>query len=278
MSNSFSAKIVAPEEELFAGMAPGEAVPEGTSFIEAQFSVEGSDQSWMNERRSDGTFRWCRAKRRSGEGFCRAAAMVGTNRCRIHGGSTPRGIASPHFKHGIYSKALPTRLFRKEVYRESLREDEREDFDRLRLDENITSLSAEIAILRMRVEDLLKLRDVGNTADAWKTAREATKAMIRARKYDQELEFDKAFDKLCEALLEDVDYNYHKEITAQIEQVRKLTDTEQRRLLSMQQLVTSNEFMTALNAILRAVKDNVSNREEVQATLTAIQRILIGAG
>lgn len=254
-------EIVGPEEPEYAGHEPGTPVPEGRAMIEAQFSEVG-DNSWMEEKRSDGTYRWCRAKKRGGKGHCRAPSMVGADRCRIHGGSTPRGIASPNFRHGRYSKALPTDLFK--------------DYDRERLDENITDLSDEIAVLRVRLKQLLELSDVANTAEAWKKAREATKAMIRARKYNKEMEFDIAFDKLCEAMLEEVDYNYQKELTFQIEQIRKLADTENKRLQAMQQLITSNEFMTALNAVLRAVKDNVSNREEVQATLTAIQRILVG--
>ena len=31
-------------------------------------------------------------------------------RCRLHGGKSPAGLASPHYKDGRYSKALPARL------------------------------------------------------------------------------------------------------------------------------------------------------------------------
>jgi hypothetical protein len=31
----------------------------------------------------------------------------GEGRCHLHGGGTPRGADSPHFKHGIYSDYLP---------------------------------------------------------------------------------------------------------------------------------------------------------------------------
>jgi len=50
--------------------------------------------------------RQCTAtSRRSGQ-RCRRSAMVDRTVCRIHGGKTPRGVASPHFRHGLYSILL----------------------------------------------------------------------------------------------------------------------------------------------------------------------------
>jgi hypothetical protein len=50
---------------------------------------------------------FCGAKNRQGAP-CRRPPAVGRTRCRLHGGSTPRGWQSPHWKHGRYSSA--TRL------------------------------------------------------------------------------------------------------------------------------------------------------------------------
>lgn len=36
--------------------------------------------------------------------FCRRLPARGRARCRLHGGATPRGKASPHFKHGLDSR------------------------------------------------------------------------------------------------------------------------------------------------------------------------------
>lgn len=269
-------RLVAPDEPAFAGHSPGSEVPEGRALIEATFEIkEEESEPWMEERRSDGTYRWCRAKKRGGRGFCRAPAVVGMNRCRIHGGNTPVGVASPHWKHGRDSRI--TAIFAKGRYEGSLTEAEREDYSRERLDENITSLSDEIALLRLRLKDLMGLRDVANTAEAWRKAREAFKAMKLAQRFHNELAFAEAFAALESALTEDTDYAYQKEIVFQIEQIRKLADTEQKRLTQMQQLITSNEFISAITAVLTSVRRNVSDPEEQKAVLTDIQRILIGA-
>jgi hypothetical protein len=45
----------------------------------------------------------CGAKKRDGTP-CRRPPLHGRTRCRLHGGATPAGIASPHFKHGRRSK------------------------------------------------------------------------------------------------------------------------------------------------------------------------------
>jgi hypothetical protein len=49
----------------------------------------------------------CGAKNRQGEP-CRRPPAAARTRCRLHGGATPRGWESPHWKHGQYSNA--TRL------------------------------------------------------------------------------------------------------------------------------------------------------------------------
>jgi hypothetical protein len=49
----------------------------------------------------------CGAKAVSTGKPCRRWALAGRERCRRHGGATPRGPASPHWKHGFYSKVLP---------------------------------------------------------------------------------------------------------------------------------------------------------------------------
>jgi hypothetical protein len=50
----------------------------------------------------------CNAKTRAG-GLCQNAPMA-NGRCRMHGGKSLRGIASPRYKHGRYSKDVLGRL------------------------------------------------------------------------------------------------------------------------------------------------------------------------
>ncbi len=52
----------------------------------------------------------CTAKAKGSQSQCKNPVAPGRTKCRFHGGATPRGLASPHFKHGRYSKHLPTKL------------------------------------------------------------------------------------------------------------------------------------------------------------------------
>jgi hypothetical protein len=45
------------------------------------------------------------ARKHETEGPVKGAYFTG--RCHLHGGKTPAGIGSPHFKHGFYSKYVP---------------------------------------------------------------------------------------------------------------------------------------------------------------------------
>ena len=81
----------------------------------------------------------CTAKsKRSGE-RCKRAASLGRNVCAIHGGKSPRGVASASFRHGRYSKALPHRLLH--------------DFDELRSDPELVSLRDELALVDLRLQE-----------------------------------------------------------------------------------------------------------------------------
>ena len=53
----------------------------------------------------------CGARTRSG-GRCKNLAMHPAGRCRMHGGKSLRGLASPRYKHGKYSKDTLAKLTR----------------------------------------------------------------------------------------------------------------------------------------------------------------------
>lgn len=83
--------------------------------------------------------------KRSGE-RCRKHAMRGRNVCLAHGGKTPRGAASPHFKTGRHSRSLPGRLLA--TYEVALR------------DPRLLSLRDDIALIdTMLMETLSQLDD-----------------------------------------------------------------------------------------------------------------------
>ena len=78
----------------------------------------------------------CGAKRRAG-GTCCAYACRGRSRCKIHGGLSPCGVASPHWVHGRSSR-----------YANKLSADDQDDFQEALAAPDPLSLLEEIALVR----------------------------------------------------------------------------------------------------------------------------------
>lgn len=109
--------------------------------------------------------RQCTAtSKRSGK-RCRKPAMRGRSVCMSHGGKTPRGVDSPHFQHGRYSRSIPDQLL--ETY-----EHARQDPRLLSLREDIAMVDATIGGLLQQLDDEPKpakdrriWRQIGNQID-----------------------------------------------------------------------------------------------------------------
>jgi len=120
----------------------------------------------------------CGARTRNG-GKCRRPPLAGRTRCRLHGGATPSGIASPHFKNGArsrYLKHLPREMVR--GYKAAL------------ADPDLTALDAELALLTARIGQLLE-RLSQAPAPPWGKAVEALNDVLTAEAADKD-------DKLAE--------------------------------------------------------------------------------
>lgn len=72
--------------------------------------------------------------------YCLQLPLPGRTRCKYHGGRSPRGVASPHFKNGRYTVVMPDRM--------------RAAFEAALADPHITSLTNEIAAHRATAADL----------------------------------------------------------------------------------------------------------------------------
>jgi flagellar motility protein MotE (MotC chaperone) len=134
----------------------------------------------------------CQAKAKSTGKQCRRHAVISRKVCRVHGGATPRGIASPHFKTGRHSRDLPTQLSGR--YLEAI------------TDAELLSLRDDIALVDTRISELL----------------------------DTLPDNPKAWDEINEL----------------IETRRRLADSERRRLVDLQQMMTAEQAMTMMECLL----------------------------
>lgn len=178
--------------------------------------------------------------------------MKGKRVCLAHGGRSLAGIASPTFKTGVYSKyVLPPRL--------------RERYDAALDDPALLEQRREIALVDARVGDLLARVDTGESGAIW-GALVAAKADLAAA--PDTAKRTAAMGAILELISKGhADHQAWRELGAALEQRRRLVESERKRLVEMSALMSAEQAMLLMNALLMAVKANVSDR----AALGAIQ-------
>ncbi|MBK8035311.1 MAG: hypothetical protein IPK17_38565 [Chloroflexi bacterium] len=179
----------------------------------------------------------------------------------MHGGKTPTGIASPHFKTGRHSKHLPARML--ERYEEALSDGE------------LLALNAEIALLDARIADLLARVDTGESGAAWTAAGKAYHDLKNAMgKIDIPAAQD-AMQQLETALGDgSTDYTAWNEIQMLVQQRRTLVETERKRVLEMEQMITVEQGMILIGTLLGIIKARVRDPAVLAAIQTDVNGVL----
>ena len=117
----------------------------------------------------------CGAKLRGKNAYCQKAPMA-NGRCRLHGGKTPSGPDSPHFKHGKYADAFKGQMA--------------ERFARLQQDptplDAVTDLNVQRTMLETYIAQAnnrkkIRLSDLMNAADMAKDAVKSAAIIAQTR-------------------------------------------------------------------------------------------------
>jgi len=178
---------------------------------------------------------------------------MASGRCYRHGGATPSGTASPHFKHGRYSRNLPARLLSR--YEEAQE-------DRLLLE-----LREEIALVDAQIVEVVGKADSGDSG--W-LLKELSKAMVKVRKARRKE--DSAAEEAALNRLEELESERRenprawREVRRLINQRRRLVESERRCLVEAGQMISIEEAMVLVAALTDSVKRHV-NDPRVQAAI-----------
>jgi hypothetical protein len=207
----------------------------------------------------------CGARRRNGLP-CRKAGMMPSGRCRLHGGMTPHGISSPHFRTGRHCRHLPKHL--------------KADQEQAASDAQLVSLRSELALIEVRFNDLFKAMSKVH-GPRWKTvigALDEFRVTLRAGdKKAKKL----AFAKLCKLIRSGSDgqatYDgLWVEVLELIQDKRKVAKVEWKRLAALKNLLPLPDVLTVLVAFLNRIKERVHDPETLRALQNDLTQ-LIGA-
>ena len=183
----------------------------------------------------------------------------------MHGGKIPRGPALPQFKTGRYSKWLPTGVL--DHYHAAL------------ADEDLLATRDSIALAETRIIDLLKKLETGGGKENWEQAQATLSTVKQAIQAGDTDAVKKGLRSLEETIQGGVTHaRAWNEIGDWMERARRLRETEHRRLVAMQQMITSEQAMVLVSALTMAVKNNVSDPAALRAITDEFTRTIGASG
>lgn len=198
----------------------------------------------------------CGAKTRSGSP-CQSWALH-NGRCRMHGGNQVMGPLAGRWKTGKYSKYLPSKLVDK--YLESQQDSE------------LLSLRDEIAVLDSRIAELLARSEQGEGGQLWQ---DLNRRMVALNDHMRREDMDgihRAYDMMRDLVDKGLqDYQIWLELRNNIEQRRRLVSDERKRLVDMQQIITSEQAILMVTYVVSVVRQNLEKHCPDSAIRKAVQ-------
>lgn len=203
----------------------------------------------------------CNAKKTNGEP-CQAWAMEGKTKCRVHGGKTPAGIASPHYKTGRYSKYLPTRLS--------------SQYESAKNDPALLELREDIALIDARLSDLLQRVETGESGQVWKELGDAYRDLQDAMHAKNTVKTGEALQLIYALIVRgNDDYRAWTEIHEVIEQRRRLVESERKRIVETKQTLTVEQAMLMIGALTNIIRTHVTDRQILSAISGDINKLVM---
>lgn len=195
-------------------------------------------------------FEQCNAKSKSTGERCKNPAIKGSTKCRSHGGLTPKGEASPHFKHGKFSEYLPQRLLK--IYNDVQADDEANILNRnIRLRETFIR------------ERLAMIDDVPDSAETWTKLRHEIGELNKAYRNHDEGKVYVAMDNLRLIIDERILYfEAVQEIRVDLAQQRADKQAIAAIEFKGENAIPATELMTLMGAVLKIIQTVVTDKQQ----------------
>jgi hypothetical protein len=184
-------------------------------------------------------------------------------RCRMHGGKHPKGIASPHYKDGRHSKYMPGRLLT--------------DYHAAIADPRLLELRDDISLVDARLGDLLRRVDSGESGAIWQALMAARVDLMAARRAGDAEKQAEALNAIMDLISRGhADYRAWGEVSATLEQRRRLVESERKRMVEAQQTLTVEKAMLLIGAIGGIIKAHVSDTTTLRKISADISALTTG--
>ena len=181
-------------------------------------------------------------------------------RCKMHGGKTPTGIGLPQFKHGRFSKALPASLI--------------SDYQDLLEDARLIELRDHMALEDTRIKQLLGQLRQSDGEGTWGDLSQEWRR-LKVGLAPEVLDQLKGLGEIIESGQSDTEL--WEQIRRHSDNRRKLSEAERRRLVEMNQVITTERMMALLAAITAVIKENVHERTVLAGISKGLGKLLPSA-
>ncbi len=187
----------------------------------------------------------CGAKTRNG-GMCQKPPIVGRTRCRNHGGMSLQGADNPHYKTGRYSKYMPDKLW--------------ERFQLMKDDPNIIDLRENIALLDVRLEQLVERTGEGDFGKGWVTIRRLYDKIQSAIKNGDTDQVKPLLDDMGDIIHSgENEYKTWKEITEVNEKRVATAKIHQDIVHKQENAIAMDDFMQMVERVLYTLKEEIQD-------------------
>ena len=185
-----------------------------------------------------------------------------SGRCRMHGGKSLAGVASPSFITGRYSKVLPLRMAAR--------------YEEARHDPALLELREEVSVVDGRIVDLIARVDTGESGALWAQLQQAKREVASAKARGDAAGQAQAINELLRLVDRGhADYQAWREVGTAIEQRRRLVESERKRLVEMQQMVTTERLMLLLGGVVKVIQEHIHDRGTLANITEGIHSLLI---
>ena len=173
-------------------------------------------------------------------------------RCRFHGGKSLKGIASPAWKDGRHSKYLPTGL--------------RDKYHAAYNDPEMLSLQSEIALIQARLFVLIERVEKGESSHFMDSIKGMAALFEKARRDGRDLDAAAHLQDLIRLVNQgNAEWMNWQDIFAATEQVRRLTESERKRRVEMQLLLSVEDQEALTQYLIAAVRKHVKDTKVLDA-------------
>jgi hypothetical protein len=193
--------------------------------------------------------------KRNGE-RCEAWAMRSKEVCYHHGGKSPVGAGSPHFKDGTRSKTGA--IFTGDALKH---------YEVARTDDRYLELREDLAVLDTLLVEALKRARMGEGGALWKELRRAW-ARFRAVPASDVDGTRVAHTEVNRLIKDGVDrYKAQEHALGILERKRRTSETELRRILDQERTITQVQAMSFVAAMVALMREAVAGEENEREIL-----------